>query len=328
MKKQLILIVSLAFASILLAFFYPRTSIINAVPDEEAAAQLSQEAIIPQKVIETFSEEQSIYKVYYKDRQLGIVTDVNKLNDFLNQVYEERYQEEFPNSKVGFGEDIHVTEAYSLSKVEDKDDEIIAYINDHDLFSIMGYKVEFSNGSVVYVQDPNEFSKAREEFVLNFLENEGVDPADTYWKLNNFQKQTVLSERNARDVSYRFEETAKITEKFVPIEKLLKSYDEYVTWLYYGYDFEPSYTTVDEYDTVQYVALKAGISTRSLIALNPDLLKSETQILKAGMELNVSKVNSPINVEVVKELQTEEIAFPGETEYIYDPELRDRKSVV
>ena len=322
MKKQLILIVSLAFASILLAFFYPRTSIINAVPDEEAAAQLSQEAIIPQKVIETFSEEQSIYKVYYKDRQLGIVTDVNKLNDFLNQVYEERYQEEFPNSKVGFGEDIHVTEAYSLSKVEDKDDEIIAYINDHDLFSIMGYKVEFSNGSVVYVQDPNEFSKAREEFVLNFLENEGVDPADTYWKLNNFQKQTVLSERNARDVSYRFEETAKITEKFVPIEKLLKSYDEYVTWLYYGYDFEPSYTTVDEYDTVQYVALKAGISTRSLIALNPDLLKSETQILKAGMELNVSKVNSPINVEVVKELQTEEIAFPGETEYIYDPELR------
>ncbi len=323
MKKQLILIVSLAFVSILLAFFYPKFGIINAIPDEDTAAQLAQDAIIPQKVIETFSEEQSIYTVYYKDRQLGIITDQSKLDSFLNQVYEERYKDEFPDSKVGFGEDIHVTESYSLSKVEDKDDEIIAYIDENDLFSIMGYKVEFSNGSVVYVQDPTEFSKAREEFVLNFLENEGVDPADTYWKLNNFQKQTVYSAKNARDISYRFEETAEITEKFVPIEKLLKSYDEYLTWLYYGYDYEPSYTTVNEYDTVQFIALQAGISSRSLIALNPDLLKSETQVLQAGMQLNVSKVNSPINVEVVKEVMREEIAFPGETEYIYDPTLRE-----
>lgn len=323
MKKQLILIVSLAFVSILLAFFYPKFGIINAIPDDEVAAQLEQDAIIPQKVIETFTEEQSIYTVYYKDRQLGIISDNEKLDAFLNQVYEERYKEEFPDSKVGFGEDIHVTQSYSLNKVEDKDDEIIAYINDNDLFSIMGYKVEFSNGNIVYVQNPTEFSKAREEFVLNFLENEGVDPADTYWKLNNFQKQTIYSENDARDISYRFEETAEITEKFVPVEKLLKSYDEYLTWLYYGYDYEPSYLTVEEYDTVQWIALQAGISPRSLIALNPDQLKSETQILQAGMQLNVSKLNSPIKIEVVKELQSEEIAYPNETEYIYDPTIRE-----
>lgn len=323
MKKQLTLIVSLAFVSILLAYFYPKFGIINAVPDDEVAAQLEQDAIIPQKVIETFTEEQNIYTVYYKDRQLGIISDIEKLDEFLNQVYEEKYKEEFPDSKVGFGEDIHVTQSYSLSKVEDKDDEIIAYINDNDLFSIMGYKVEFSNGSVVYVQDPVEFSKAREDFVLNFLENDGVDPAETYWKLNNFQKQTLYSKNDARDISYRFEETAEITEKFVPVEKLLKSYDEYLTWLYYGYDYEPSYLTVEEYDTVQWIALKAGISSRSLIALNPDQLKSDTQILQAGMQLNVSKLNSPIKVEVVKEVLTEEPAYPGETEYVYDPTMRE-----
>ncbi len=320
-KKQGILIGCLALVGLLLAFFYP-SSTIDAMLDSGQSSELSEEAIIPQEVVETFNEEQVIYTVYYKDRQLGIISDLTKLESFLDEVYQERYQEEFPNSEVGFGEDIHVTESYSLNRVEDKDDEIIAYINDNDLFSIMGYKVEFSNGSVVYVEDATEFSAARDEFVLSFLENDGVDPQDTFNRLNNYQS-TDYSNEGYRDVSYEFEETATVTRQFVPIEKLLRTYDEYLTWLSFGYDYEPTYTTVEEYDTVQWKAFQNGISVRNLLALNADVLKAEDQILQEGMQLVVSKVNSPINITVKKEVLREETAFPEGTIYEYDDTLRE-----
>ncbi len=90
-KKQGILIGCLALVGLLLAFFYP-SSTIDAMLDSGQSSELSEEAIIPQEVVETFNEEQVIYTVYYKDRQLGIISELTKLENFLDEVNQEQYQ--------------------------------------------------------------------------------------------------------------------------------------------------------------------------------------------------------------------------------------------
>ena len=64
----------------------------------------------------------------------------------LEYVYNEKYSEQFPNSSVGLGEDLHMSTQYSYYVYENKDEEIINYIDQEQIFSIYGYKVEFSNG--------------------------------------------------------------------------------------------------------------------------------------------------------------------------------------
>ena len=62
------------------------------------AAQVfdTEDAIIPQKVIDTSDEEKINYVVYYKDSVIGVIRDVEKLDSLMNTVYKSRYQEYFP----------------------------------------------------------------------------------------------------------------------------------------------------------------------------------------------------------------------------------------
>lgn len=325
MKNKILLIGGLALVSIFLAFFYPNSKI-EAIITDEVSSDLLDDAIIPQQVLKAQEEEKLVSTIYYKDQQLGIITDKTKIDEFLNGIYEERYMADFPDSKVGFGADIHVTEAYSLFEVENKDDEIIQYILENDLFSIMGYKVTFSNGSVAYVKNPNDFVQAREDFVLNFLEYDGVDPKETYRSLVLKQEPRTPADDESVDVAYSFEDSASVTKEFVPIEKILKSYEECMTWLSFGYDFEPVYETVSEYDTLQGFAWKLGISVANLISINPDIVKSEEQLLQAGMELNTAKLTPPIDVKIVKHRMAIERVEPEATLYIYDEEMREGTS--
>ena len=323
MKNKMILLISaLALFSILLAFFYPKSNVEAQISDE-IGTDLEDEAIIPQKIVKLRESETQISTVYYRDKQLGVIHDKEKLNNFLNSVYEEKYAEDYPDSKVGFGQDIHVTDSYTLFEVEDKDDEIIAYINDNSLFSIMGYRVEFSNGAIAYVKNPDDFIKARENFVLNFLEYKGVDPKEIYKMLTLKQTINKESDDGFIDVSFAYNETATITQEFVPIERVLNTYEDCIMWLSFGYDFTPVYAEVVEGDMLQGFAWKNSISELNLISMNPDIVKSENQLLQAGMKLNVAKLEPPIEVEVVKHRTAIERIEPEPTKYIYDDEMRE-----
>lgn len=338
MKNQWKLIAGLAFGALLLTFLFPKYNYENEL-DAKINADIKKTAIVDQNIIATKNEAATIYTLYYKNQQLGIIHDIDKLNMFLDEIYQERYAHDFPDSQVGFGEDLHVTESLSIYEVEDKDDEIIAYIKDNDLFSIMGYKVEFSNGSIAYVKDIDDFTKAREDYVLNFLESNGIDPIETYNKLNLGQEVKNFGNEDRygskfRDLSYKFEESAIVSNEFIPISKVLKSYDECITWLWFGYEFTPVYYTVQEFDTIQGIAFnftenEEPISPLNLVSINSDQLKSVEQILQPGMELNVSPLDSPINVEVVKERIAVEPRYPEvDIEYEYDDTLREGISYV
>ncbi len=324
MLKKIALLSALAAGAAVITFLTPKN---NIEFDLTANQELNTGGIISQKYIEE-GKEKEVMSIYYKEDLLGIVHDMDKYQAFLDRIYNEKYAESFPDTQVGLGEDIHVSVSLSNLEAEDKDEEIFAYLEDNNYFSIMGYKIEFSNGSIAYVQNSDDFMKAREDFVLNFLESNGIDPSETKKKLDNRQSVSTYSKDNLLDVSYQYLDSAKISHELVPIDLVLKNYDECITWLSFGYDYEPKYYTIEEGDMIQGVASKAGVSVMNLLSVNSDKLKSENQLLQVGEELNVSEIDSPISLEVVKQRVAVEPDYPSDTKYEYDPTLREGQRYV
>ena len=109
-------------------------------------------AIIPQKVLNTTQTEQNNTVIYYKDSIIGVLNDDSKLDQMLAEVYQNRYAQDFPDTKLGLGEDVHIVNEINFFTYENKDDEILKYINENNLFSVEANKIEFSNGEVIYVK--------------------------------------------------------------------------------------------------------------------------------------------------------------------------------
>lgn len=321
MMKKIGLIVGLVAFAAGLTYFTPKES-----KYEIQANVLTTNGIIPQSYIQS-NEEKELLSIYFEDQLLGIVHDLDEYKAFLNRIYEEKYVEDFPESEIGLGEDIHISTSLSSLEVEDKDEEIFTYLEENNLFSIMGYKIEFSNDAICYVKNSDDFMKAREDFVLNFLETEGIDPKETKKRLDNAQT-TSFSSEEVKDIAYKYLDSAQISYELVPIDLILKSYDECISWLSFGYSYKPKYYTVEEGDMIDGVASKTGVSVMNLLSINSEILKSNTQLLKVGDKLNVTGIDSPISLEVDKIRITKETVYPSDTKYIYDNTLREGQRYV
>ncbi len=317
MKQSYVLLGSLAMAIVLTflsPFFQP-----SHVSADVSAAFDSEDAIIPQKIVSTSKEEQVNHIIYDRDQIIGVLIDQDKLDALLANAYEQSYQVDYPDTKLGLGEDIHIVDEISFFIYEDKDEEILDYINENQLFSVEAHKIEFSNGEVMYVKNLDDFVAARDAFALNFIDQE------SYELLNAGKETAELGEYQygTRVMDAAFKEDMSVTRGLAPISKIAKNEEEALKIISYGYDAETEYYTTQEYDTVQGIAWLNHLSIQHLLALNSEVLASENQLLKVGTELNVTSINSPIHFEVIKENQVEEIVYPNETLIVYDDTLRE-----
>ena len=286
-KKQALIILICGLAALGLAFLVPNQDT-QASVGSAFARRMDFDSIVNQQIEGTSSESKEVLSVYYKDELLGVIYSQQAYQDFLKRVYEEKYAEDFPGTEVGLGEDVHVSTTYSYFEYENKDDEIFAYLEENNLFSIMGYKVEFSNGAIAYVKNIEDFQKAREDFVLNFLEGDTETAKANYQLLTNGKEVSEFSDAGYKDVSIKYVDEAKVSNELVPIDLILKNYEECITWLSFGYNYEPEYYTVQEGDMIQGVAWLHSITTTNLVSVNADKLSTDTQVLQVGMELNVT----------------------------------------
>lgn len=317
MKQSYMLLGSILAALILTwiaPYFRP-----NQVHSDIAAATLLDDAIIPQAMSASNEGQRTYHIIYEKERVIGILSDKNKLDALLVNAYEQSYQQDYPNTKLGLGEDIHIVDEVSLFTYEDKDEEILNYIHENQLFSVEAHKIEFSNGEVMYVKNLDDFVAARDAFALNFIDEE------SYRLLNSGKETPELGEYQygSRVKDAAFKEDMSVSRGLAPISKIAKSEEEALKIISYGYEGESEYYTTQEYDTVQGIAWLNHLSIPHLLALNSDVLVSENQLLKVGTELNVTSINSPIHFEVTKENQVEEVVYPNETLIVYDDTLRE-----
>ncbi len=320
MKKNVVMIVIAFGLSVFLGVFFTQEN-----TKKEALYQVmdTSQALFPQEVDFQSQTPIEITKLYRDNKLVGIINDATRLETLFNEVYELDYKIQFPNSKLGFKDDLFQVKSLSYNVYVDRDEDIFTYIKDENLFAIESNKIEFSNGAIIYVKDMEHFNAAREKFTLNFISK------TAYNSLRSNTPLPPLLSYGTRDVGIKVEpESLKISKGLASKEDILLDETSVLMFLSYGYDPEMETYEVKEYDTVAGVGYFYGMSAAQIASINSDVIKSENQILPVGMELNVTKFNSPFLVSVSRERMVSEPLYPPSPQYKADSTLKEGLQVV
>lgn len=274
------------------------------------------DANIQQNIVGIRAVPDEVYTVYHKDQLIGRLQDKNEIELMLDEVYNERYIEEFPNSQISFDEDIHINQELSFLEYEDIDEDILDYLKKDDNFAIEVTKISLSNGAEFYVKNFDDFTVARDMYVLNFISAQG------YTNIQNKIETPALTEYGEKELNITIKESVDVSTGYASYDKILKNVDEVIYYLSYGYDTVPEYYTVQRYDTVEGVARKYGLQPEHIVMINPEL-ESVNQIITAGTELNVTYYNSPLTIVVQKQRLYKEVVYPDKTQYVYDASIAE-----
>ena len=283
---------------------------------------IQETSLINQQVMAVDAQPHIIQKVYHKNQLIGVLTSQAALDAFLQNVYIETYQEDFPQTKLGLGEDIFITSEDSYIFYQNADQQIFDYLKTNTLFSVQVFKIKFSNGAIIYVKNTADFETAKEQFLHNFIS------ASAYELIKKKQLPPELINYGTREIGISVIETAEYTASMASVSEILKNKAEIMYFLSYGYTNVLKTYTVKTYDTVQYIAYLSGMTALQLLSVNSDIVQSENQILVPGTVLNVSYFDSPLSVVVTKERFAKEIVYPETTLYVRDDSIREGLSVI
>jgi len=223
-----------------------------------------------------------------------------------------------------FSDDVYIVKIKSFAQFENVDDKILDYIAENDFLGVKTTAVEFSTSEgiydIIYVRNIDDFYKARDEFLLNFVSE------DTLKKLRNKESIASPTELGTVETGLKMLETINYSDAIVAPSQIFTSVDEIYEYLCYGRNTEREYYTVKEGDTLQAVGYYFGdMWPRQLVMLNKDVLSSENQIITPGMQLNVTYYTSPITVDVTKEVLSQQFITPEVPEYVEDESLEAGK---
>ncbi len=293
-----------------------------ASPVESYIVNDSQETLIDQQITGSNGQESRINVIYYKNSKIGYLHDETKLNKYLDEVYNEKYKDLFPNSSVKLGESFLMYEEMTNTVYEDKDDEILAYLYENADYAFEVNKVVFSNGNVAYVKDMNMFNQAKEKYLLNFIDSTSYG----YLKQGLSTPTLKADEYGSRYLSLGVQETVSVSKGYGPISKILITETDLIMYFSYGYNEAAEYHTVAVGDSVESIAYAAGMYPQNLITINPEIV-SQDQVLEIGKQVNVTYYNSPITVQTKKEYKSLQTIDRGDTQYIRDDSLLEGKQV-
>ncbi|MBR0137289.1 MAG: M23 family metallopeptidase [Erysipelotrichaceae bacterium] len=279
------------------------------------------DAIVKQKVDSVSLEPVTINKLYYQDKLIGILADPTGLDRVVEKGYQDYYAENFPGVTVILNNEVFLVEEKSFVTYENRDEDILNYIYDNDLFAIKACKVTIGNGEVIYVRSKAEFQEALDEYVLNFISS------DSLYKLKNSIKIDGLKTYGEVDTNIYIEETITATETMASATQMLKNKEEIFMYLCYGRDYSLKYYTVEQYDTIPGVAAKTGLTAEQVVAINRNLV-SVDQALATGEKLNITYFSSPITVVVEKQRMDREVIYQPKTEFITDDSIPRQAYIV
>lgn len=276
-------------------------------------------SLVSQKVLSYGQDEVAYHKIYYKGKLIGVITDLDHLNELISERYQD-YEKDFPNTELGLSNDVYIVEEKSFIHFENIDDQIMNYLVENSLLGVKTTAVEFSTAEgvyeIIYVKNYADFQSALESFFLNFVSEE------TLIKITNNLPIPSPIELGSVETNALLEETIQTKEAIVSPDVIFKNSDEIYDFLCYGRNKEREYYTVKEGDTLQGVGYYYGdMSPKQLVMLNRGVLSSENQIIYPDMVLNVTYFKSPITIEVTKERLSQQQITPETPEYIEDNTL-------
>lgn len=318
MKKYLSILIS-AVISVFIVVVLP--TLLHSFTTVTLSEDSTQDAgMFSQSITSINATTKTIHKLYSNGELVGVLTDTSKLDKHLKEVYQEQYEETFPNTSAQIGRDCYITDEESYYSYSDIDDEILNYLDENNLYSIECTAINISeNGEIkaqVYVTDKDIYEEAMNEYLSLFVDSSSIASLNS-----NKSLDTTLTTYGSIDTGISIAQTITYEDANSSPDEIKKDVSSVLDFIEYGNNTEREYYTVQEYDTVAGVGAKNyGLSATQVMNINKDKISSTDQILKEGEELCITYFESPIDVIVYKEALRQETIF-YDTTYVQDEEL-------
>ena len=314
--KNALLICLALLLSVYLAYTLSNQNIAN------GEVTMSDEAsLVPQKVLGMYDTPVEITRLFYQGELIGVIHDDSILESTRERTYHDKYEEAFPDTTISYNGDIYFYREKTYVNYENIDQQIGDYLYDNDLFLVDAYKISLGDKDVIYVKNLDDFKSALRKFVLNFISEE------TFIKLENREEIISLTTYGEQEVNVSLEDNITAVKSSAPSEEIFTDENEIIIYLCYGRDPQLEYYTVKDFDTIEGVAKKCGMTPQQLVIIN-DKLNGVNQFIYSGMELNVTYFSPAINVIVEKEKFVSEVVYRPSTKYETDPTMAAGQVIV
>ena len=316
MKKLLTILVCFA-ASVIIVMFVPHKGI-------QFAAQALSDArgnagLFNQKVESIAQTPVRIKKIFNNGELVGIISDARLLEQHYRDIYKEKYEENFPDSRVYLAKDMYEVDEQSYMIYENRDQEILDYLDRNSLYSLKATAVLITDDegerARFFVSNEALYEEAFRTYVTMFVSEDVLE------LLAAGENVPELTTYGTRDMGISIPQTVTLSDDYAAPEEIKITAEEVIEYLEYGDNTEREYYTVQEYDTCAGVGSKNNNLTASMVMnINRDKISSVDQVLPAGEQLCVSPFTPVIDVIVYKEaLRAQDIYYT--TDYIDDSSM-------
>lgn len=268
----------------------------------------------------------TVHRIYADGELIGVISDEEKLNRFLDGLYQDEYAEQFPGSRASLGENVYMTSEKSWLVYSDADQQIFDYLRDNNLISLSACTISFADENGVfdriYVSDRKLYENAMQDFLALFIS------PDSFSLLTSGKQTPELTAPGSREVAVSVAEKITVGKGYASADRIMTTEQEVLDYLEYGGDTRKEYYTVQENDTVAGVgARNYGLSAEQIMSINRDVIHDVNQKLTPGQKLCVTYFTSPLTVSVTREVLREETIAP-KTRYVQDENLAEGQQMV
>ena len=270
------------------------------------------EGLVDQKVTGITLSGHTVYRVYLKGKLVGTLSSSSGLDGYLQQEYEENYEQDYPDSCLNVGEDVNVIAAKSYRVYADADEKIMAYLKEQGQLTLKVTSVSFADDTDVYeriyVSKKKVFTDGLKEFLCLFVSE------DELASLEEGSAPEELNSYGTEAVSLRIDQTISYATDYAPVDDIFTTKSEVFDFLCYGRNSDLQYDTVEGSETLAGFAARHGLTSSELITINQDRLADGGKA-PSGVSLCITYLTSPLTVTVVRHTLKQE-TDPAQVSYV------------
>ncbi|KGR91876.1 membrane protein [Ureibacillus massiliensis 4400831 = CIP 108448 = CCUG 49529] len=256
-------------------------------------------------VFATGSEDRStidkIYHIYVGKDYVGAVSNVASVQKIV-EVKEKEAKTQFKELSVDAESSISLVpeQVYSY---QTNDTEVLSLLNEQLVAKADAYALNVDGQPVVYLKNKEDYEETLRLLKLEYVTEKQLAELEA----NEITSGSLpeLEVNQTRILEIKIEDVSGKEAKIIP-SKILTPEDA-VQYLQTG-TLEKELYTVKAGDVLGSIAMNHDLTTKELLALNPDL--TEESVLQIGQEINVTVEKPLVNVQVVLEkLKREKIDY-------------------
>ena len=102
-----------------------------------------EKSLIVQKISSLTMDPQTVTKIYYRDQLIGVLLDAQKLDDAITAKQQEVDSQLYNDYNIRLSSDVYTVTEKTFMDFENRDDEIIEYLDEHNLFRADTTRIDF-----------------------------------------------------------------------------------------------------------------------------------------------------------------------------------------